>query len=44
LGSDSLAGGAGSDRLVEAGNYNFTLAAASLTGMGSDTDSFSGIE
>lgn len=37
LGNDLLDGGGGLDRVIESGNVNFTLAATSLTGIGTDT-------
>ncbi len=42
LGNDSLDGGGGADRLIEAGNGNFVLSAAKLTGLG--TDLLAGLE
>jgi Ca2+-binding RTX toxin-like protein len=41
-GNDSIDGGSGSDRLLESGNFNFTLTNTSLTG--NDTDILSNIE
>src|SRR5262249_10493184 len=41
-GNDFLNGGPGNDRLVEAGNVNFTLTNTGLTGLGSDA--LAGIE
>ncbi|MGL5075526.1 MAG: calcium-binding protein, partial [Waterburya sp.] len=35
-GNDSIDGGMGSDRLLESGNFNFTLTNTSLTGNGTD--------
>ncbi len=45
-GNDSLNGGTEDDRVVEAGNFNFTLTNTSLAsvGTGGSTDSLSGIE
>lgn len=37
LGNDQINGGGGDDTLIESGNVNFTLGAATLTGLGSDT-------
>ena len=41
-GNDQINGGGGDDTLIESGNVNFILGAATLTGLGSDT--ISGIE
>ncbi|MEI8318970.1 MAG: hypothetical protein WCH79_13585, partial [Planctomycetia bacterium] len=42
LGNDTVDGGSGTDTVAESGDVDFTLAAASLTGVGSDT--LAGIE